>query len=105
MTLDQLLTRATAEYVQTPNTEGQVKWTVRGRTVYLADYADGWECRYDPSPVGGGHIGRYDVTALRDGRIKMVWHDDYSPPVVVVVDRTVDAVLAQLLDIQLCDAE
>ena len=91
MTLDQLLTRATAEYVQRPNTKGQVKWTVRGRTVYLADYA------------GGGHIGRYDVTALRDGRIKMTWVDDDRDHDPVVVDRTVDAVLAQLDDIQLRD--
>lgn len=105
MTLDEILTFAAAEYVQLPNTKGQVEWVVRGRAIYLTDHANGWERRYDPSPVGGGHIGRYDVTALPDGRIELTWRDDYSPPVVAIVDRTVEAVLAQLDDIQLRDQD
>lgn len=106
MTLHQVLCAAADRYVQRPHTVGECAWTVHDGTIYLADYADGWHRRCDPSPVGGGHIGSFSVAETADGQIEMVWCDDTDGTCdPVIVDRTVDAVLAQLNDIQTRDKE
>jgi hypothetical protein len=101
MTLDQILNAAADRYVQRPHAKYEYSW-------HVSDPDD------DPGaqitmlahmPHGLSYYGHYDVAETADGRIEMVWSSDTCDCDPEIVDRTVDAVLAQLNDIQIPDKE